>query len=488
LGGINQPARRADSAVFHHAALHVDDVALVRDAGTSLARLKCAASGAKELHRGRARIHRRGRSRRKRSCRAVDAHLLRERALVYGGRFCADFGRRAQCIELSLGRVARANQALVPSIGLRLLLHEREALLGRCNALGVGRRRRGLVGQGFSGGRFGRRQNATQRVIHLVQRRCCSKRIQRRSRCGRFSGRQGRSVCVDSFRGLGGLLLRALLGAMLNPIERTNPGTSDAAKRRAHGRRSSNTLHRVDGWVIGHRRALPLVLCDAFLNTLLQRLGSTRLERARRHSASKTLRASEQLFCTESAGNTPNYCRDDARLASCGSSLILSGASLARQVVGRSGGVSTGQGDSGCHTASPARARSRLSASPSRTGSKSSALNRQAWADEGTGSLGGRQQGVVDDVPSHGRRFIAHTASACQVGTQPCFLGLHRVRLLVLASLDDVFVNPLGSRIAGLDEVGRSRSAPGCGIGELNDRVVGCGCETAFGLRRVNKR
>ncbi len=29
LGGINQPARRTDGAVFHHAALHVDHVALV---------------------------------------------------------------------------------------------------------------------------------------------------------------------------------------------------------------------------------------------------------------------------------------------------------------------------------------------------------------------------------------------------------------------------------------------------------------------------
>ena len=216
----------------------------------------------------RAGIHSHCGSRRKRSRIGVDAHLLRERALVYGGRFCADFGRRAQRIEFCRSLITRANEALVPAIGFGLLLHERQALLQLGNALlWWSRRHIGGVSIGNVWGAIIAVGGSASYAVwpHFYGGFSRRKRFSLR-RCGSW-----RSFWWDSWRLLG--YWAACLSVLVAQVVHCpSSATHDAATNTAHHSSKAGVSQ-----VLARRRVFE---CANLLNDVLRALGCAFFEYA----------------------------------------------------------------------------------------------------------------------------------------------------------------------------------------------------------------
>ena len=267
--------------------------------------------------------------------------------------------------------------------------------------------------------------------------------------------------------------------------EQRHATTGCRTQGRSHAGRRRNALHRVDGLVVGHRSALPLVLGHALLDTFLCTFHSSGFHGAAQCIAGEALGTGHQALGPHHPADTTNDGRDDAGLAPCSQCLLVRGTALGGQLIGRASSITARHGSTCSSTTHQAAACCVQACDGCQ---RAPALYGSTRPSEGTHRLGSCQAGVVHHVAAHRAQLAHHAIGVGHILLEALLLCLDRIALAGLARLDDVLVDPARDSIARPDEVGRSGHATGSSVGHLDHRVVGDSGERASLGWRVQER
>ena len=249
-------------------------------------------------------------------------------------------------------------------------------------------------------------------------------------------------------------ILAGLAGRLVLPGQQRSPATGHAAQHRAHRGRPCHALCRVKLRVERHRCTLAFVLGHTFFQCLLCAFHGPSLQGTRGQAATKALGTGHQALGPYQATSSTNGPRNHTGTTGSSQRLLIRGTTLARQLIGRASSIATGRGHSKPCTSCQASARSRLGPHSQRTYRCTRTTHSQARPSKRTCRLGCRKQRVTRHVAQRGRDFITKALGLLHFLGVACLLGLDHIRLLVLASFNEILVNPLRRGIARAHEIG----------------------------------